>query len=556
MIAGIEAVLKPYGGIGVYTRDQQTSHAFVSSMLDQLAGVGRIVPLIFLTVAAFLAHTIMGRLIDTERQHIGILKALGISDRAIGWHYLKLALVLTSLGIVLGLIVGAALGLGLTWVYTQFFHFPSLHYRQDPAISALAGLAAAVAMIAGTHQGVRRAASLPPAVAMAPATPPAYRRVRWEMIHRRLSEPTRMIVRHVARWPYRAALAIVGLSLAVAVQISMLFSFDALDQMIKFYGEAQRQDVTVFFGEPQPSAAVVEATGWPGVLKAEGYRTIPVQLTLGSRSRLVNLTGVQSTATLSRLLDEKLAPVRVPPSGVALSSKLATLLQAKMGDVVTVQPVGSHAQFRVPVVQLTEQYIGLDACMDIAALNALVDGRSQITGIHLQIDQSQRAALYRTLKNVPGIAGVSERAVVLASFQNTMARTLTIIVSVFVAFAGIAAFGIVYSHARIMLSERAREFATLSALGFSVREVAYILVAELAVLVLVALPLGCVLGHGLGWLIAQRLDTDLYRVPLIITPDTMIVAMAVVLLAALVSASVIGRKMRQLNVLSMLNTEQ
>jgi len=555
VIVRIEAVLKPYGGIGVYTRDQQTSHAFVSSMLDQLAGVGRIVPLIFLMVAAFLAHTIMGRLIDTERQHIGILKALGIGDRAIGWHYLKLAVVLTALGIGPGLIVGAALGFGLTWVYTQFFHFPSLHYRQDPAIYAAVGLAAAGAMMVGTYRAVRRAASLPPSVAMAPPMPPSYRKMRWETIQRRLSEPTRMIVRHLARWPLRAVLAVVGLSLAVALQISMLFSFDALDHMIKFYGEAQRQDVTVFFGEPQPSAAVDEAARWPGVLKAEGYRTIPVQLTLDGTARLVNLTGLQSTATLSRLLDEKLVPVRLPSSGLALSSKLARLLQAKMGDVVTVQPVGSPAEFKVPVVQLTEQYIGLDAYMDFAALNALVD-ESQITGIHLQIDERQRAELYRTLKDVPGIAGVSERAVVLASFQDTMARTLTIIVSVFVAFAGIAAFGIVYSHARIMLSERAREFATLSALGFSAREVAYILVAELAVLVLLALPLGCVLGRGLGWVIAQRLDTDLYRVPLIITPDTMIVAMAVVLVAALVSAWMIGRRVRQLNVLSMLNTEQ
>ena len=556
VIARIETVLKPYGGIGAYTRDQQTSHAFVSSMLDQLAGVGRIVPLIFLMVAAFLTHTIMGRVIDTERQHIGILKALGISDRAIGWHYLKIALVLTALGIGLGLIVGAALGLGLTEVYTQFFHFPSLHYRQDPVISAAAGLAAAGAMIAGTYRGVRRAASLPPSVAMAPAMPPGYRKVPWEMIHRRLSEPTRMIVRHIARWPFRAALAVVGLSLAVAIQISMLFSFDALDHMIRFYGEAQRQDVTVFFGEPQPNAAVVAATRWPGVLKAEAYRTIPARLTFGDRSRLVNLTGLQSMATLSRLLDEKLTPVRVPSSGIALSSKLAALLQAKVGDVVTVQPVGSHEQLKVPIMQLTEQYIGLDAYMDFVALNALVDDRSLITGIHLQIDEHQRAALYRTLKNAPGIAGVSERAVVLASFHDTMVRTLTIIVSVFVAFAGIAAFGIVYSHARIMLSERAREFATLAALGFSAREVAYILVAELAALVLLALPLGCLLGRGLGWLIAQRLDTDLYRVPLVISPDTLIVAIATVLLAALVSVWMIGRKVRKLNVLSMLNTEQ
>jgi putative ABC transport system permease protein len=559
VIERLEAVLKPYGGAGAYTREHQSSHAFVSSMLDQLSGVGRVVPLIFLMVAAFLAHTVMGRLIDTQRQQIGLLKALGVGDRAIGWHYLKLALVLIVLGTGLGLAAGAGLGFGLTDIYTQFFHFPFLRYKQDPAISVAAGLVAAAALVVGTSRGVRRAVSLPPAVAMVPAVPSAYRTGSWERlgIHRRFSEPTRMILRHLARWPLRAVLAISGLSLAVALQISMLFSFDALDHMINgFYSRAQRQDLTVFFTDSPLSAAADEATSWPGVLKAEGYRTIPVRLSLGTRARLVNLTGLQSTATLVRLLDAKLAPVRLPSRGIALSSKLAALLHAETGDVVTVEAIGSNTRINVPVAQITEQYIGMDAYMDLDALNELVGGGSRISGVHLLIDKSRREALYRTLKSVPTIAGISERAAVLASFQDTMARTLTIIVSFFVAFAGLTAVSIVYSGARIILSEREREMATLMALGFTTREAGYVLVGEIAILVLLALPLGCVLGRGLAWVIAERLDTDLYRVPLIISSGTSGLAMLVVVLAAVISTWIVGRHLRRLDVLATLNPRE
>jgi len=559
VIERLEAILKPYGGAGIYTRERQSSHAFISSMLDQLSGVGRVVPLIFLMVAAFLAHTVMGRLIDTQRQQIGLLKALGISDRAIGWHYLKLGLVLIVLGTGLGLAAGAGLGFGLTDIYTQFFHFPFLRYKQDPAISAAASLVAAAAVAVGTSGGVRRAVSLPAAVAMVPAVPSTYRTGSWEKlgILGRLNAPTRMILRHLARWPLRAALGVGGLSLAVALQISMLFSFDALDHMINgFYSRAQRQDLTVFFADSPSSAAVDEATSWPGVVKAEGYRTIPVRVSLGARARLVNLTGLQSTATLVRLLDAELAPVRLPSRGIALSSKLAALLHAKTGDVVTVEAIGSDTRIDVSVAQITEQYIGMDAYMDLDALNELVGGGSRISGVHLLIDKSRREALYRTLKNVPTIVGISERAIVLASFHDTMARTLTIIVSFFVAFAGLTAVSIVYSGARIILSEREREMATLMALGFTTREAGHVLVGEIAILVVLALPLGCVLGRALGWVIAERLDTDLYRVPLIISGGTSGVAMLVVLLAAVISTWIVGRHLRRLDVLATLNARQ
>jgi putative ABC transport system permease protein len=198
----------------------------------------------------------------------------------------------------------------------------------------------------------------------------------------------------------------------------------------------------------------------------------------------------------------------------------------------------------------------MDAYMDLDALNELTRGGSRISGVHLLIDKSRREPLYRALKNVPTIAGTSERAVVLASFHDTMARTLTIIVSFFVAFAGLTAVGIVYSVARIILSEREREMATLMALGFTTREAGYVLVGEIATLVLLALPLGCVLGRGLGWIIAERLDTELYRVPLIVSSGTSGLAMLVVVLAAVISTWIVGRHVRRLDVLATLNARQ
>ena len=383
----IEALLRPYGAADVHGRERQPSHAFVSSMLHQIAGVGRIVPALFLLAAAFLVHTVLGRLIETQRQQIGLLKALGIGERAIGLHYLKLVLVLGALGIAAGLAAGAVLGRGLTRLYTEFFHFPFLHYEQDFAAAVGAAIVSIAAMAAGALRGVRSASSLPPAVALAPAAPAAYGRSRLERLalRGRSSAATRMVLRYLGRWPLRSALTAGGLSLAVALQISMLFSFDALDRMIDgFYARAQAEDLTVVFARGVPTPAQEELARWPGVRRVEGFGLFPAQLSFEGRARVVTLTGLPASGVLRRLLDAKLEPVPVPRQGLALPGKLAALLRAGVGDTLAVEPIGSSLRLSLPVAQIVEQYIGLDAYMDLDALESLLGSAPGDRGAHLR----------------------------------------------------------------------------------------------------------------------------------------------------------------------------
>ena len=554
----IEALLEPYGAADIHGRERQPSHAFLSAMFHQIAGVGRIAPAIFLLVAAFLVHTVLGRLIETQRQHIGLFKALGIGEAAIGWHYLELVLVLGVIGIALGLAAGTILGQGLTRLYAEFFHFPFLSFEHDPP-SVLAACAVSItAMAAGALRSLRAVSRLSPAVALAPPAPPGYGRTGFDRLAPRgaAGGTMRMVLRHLGRFPQRAVLTVSGLALAVALQISMLFSFDALDRMIGFYARAETRDFAVLFARPLPYVAAEEVARWPGVLKAEGWRMLPARLASGSEARVVNVTGLAHSAMLRTLLDPELAPVPVPRQGLALPRKLASLLRVGVGDSVTLQPIGSRAPVELPVARVIEQYIGLDAYMELDALNALMPGEPAISGADLAIDPRRRAEFLRGLRDNGAVAGVSERSAVLASFRNTMLRTLTLIVSFFVAFAGLAAFGIAFSGARITLSEREREFAILASLGFGAAEVGRILALETAILLALALPLGSLLGRALAWLIVQRLDTELYRVPLVVGAHTVAIAVLVVVAAALLSTWSVARHLRRMDLPAVLNARQ
>jgi putative ABC transport system permease protein len=554
----VAAALEPYGAPDVRARERQPSHAFLSAMFHQIAGVGRIAPAIFLLVAAFLVHGVLGRLVDTQRQHIGVLKALGISDGRIAWHYLEVAFVLGAAGIALGLAVGTILGHGLIRLYAQFFHFPVLSFEHDPASVFAACVISIAAMAIGAARGVRAVSRLAPAAALAAPVPPGYRRVWLDRLVLRgpASGATRMVLRHLGRFPLRAALTVAGLAAAVALQISMLFSFDALDRMLAFHARAEARDFAVLFVRPLPSASAGEVARWPGVLKAEGWRMVPAKLASGGHARAVNVTGLSQSATLRTLLDAQFVPVPVPRQGLALPEKLASLLKVGVGDRVTLQPVGSHTQVELPVARIVEQYIGLDAYMELDALNALLRSEPAISGADLAVDSRRRGEFLRSLKDSGAVAGISERSAVLASFRHTMLRTLTLIVSFFVGFAGLTAFGIVFSSARITLSEREREFATLGALGFGAPEVSRILALETALLLAVAVPLGCLLGWGLAWVIVQRLDTELYRVPLVVSAQTVALAVFVVVTATLLSTWSVARHIGRMNLPAALNARQ
>ncbi len=548
VVEALEHILTPYGAADIHDRSQQYSHAFVSSQLKELGAVGVLVPTIFLGVAVVLLHASMLRIVELQRTQIGILKALGFGDHAIGWHYFKLALLLAGSAIILGLPIGIMLGYGLTRIYAEFFHFPFLAYRPDmlAAFGVIATLASAAAL--GALHPARRAATLPPAIAMLPASPVTRLRIAGERFARRLALPAALVFRQLVRRPLRSLLTAATVALAVGLQIATLLSFDALDRIVDvFYGRGQRQDATIVFATPQRATILAALAGWPDVRAVEGYLDLPVRLTAATKSRQVVLTGLPAGGTLHRLLDFALEPIPPPGAGIALSRRLAAILDVNVGDRVTVSIVTGRT-FELPVTELVEQYIGLGAYTELAALDRLLGEETSVTGAEVRLNGDDSPGFFRTLKGSPVVAGFVPRKAAVEAFRQTMARTLTIIVSFFVAFAGIAAFAIVDATIRVVLSERLHELSIMRALGFANGTIVLMLAGELGVALVTALPLGAVAGLGLGYLIVWNLDNDLFQVPLVVGWRTYAIAISTAFVAAALSFGLAARRLRDIDI--------
>ena len=210
----------------------------------------------------------------------------------------------------------------------------------------------------------------------------------------------------------------------------------------------------------------------------------------------------------------------------------------------------------MPIASVVEEYIGVSAYMNLPALNRLMGEAPVISGVHVGLDRAAEADFFRTLKGIPSVAGVTLRRAAVESFRTTIAEMLTTIISFYVMFAAMIAFGVLYNSARISLSQRGRELASLRVLGFTNGEVTFILLAEQAVLTLLALPLGCLLGFAMAWLISTGLETELFRIPLVVARATYGLAMLTVVISAMISAVIVGIRVARLDLIAVLKSRE
>ena len=560
VISRLDRILDRYGCLGSYGRADQISYRFLNDELGELKAYGLILPALFLGIVAFLLNVLLSRLVGTERGQIAVLKAFGYTDTEIGVHYLELALVAIAAGAAAGIGSGLWLASGLMVTYARYFHFPELRLATDARLILVAvGIAAASACL-GAISGVRRAAALPPAEAMRPEPPATFRPGILERIGLRtlFSPVTRMIIRNLGRRRWRASFSVLAVALSIAILVAGRYSIDAINRLVsvQFYA-VQREDVMVVFQETRPARAGYELQRLNGVMRVEPFREVPARLRLGNRSRRIAILGLAPDSDLRRPVDQRLRGIELPPDGLVLTVKLAEILGAQVGDVLTIEVLeGARPVRRVAVAALVDEPVGLGAYMRASAVHRLMREGDNISGAYLKVDAAVAPRLYSILKHTPSVSGVAVREAALASFWKTFGDSIWISTAFMVGFACVIAFGVVYNGARIALSERGNELACLRVLGFTRAEIAGILLGEQAILTVAAIPAGFALGFGLSALLSRFFSRELFRLPLVVNTATYAFAAAVIVAAASFSGLIVVRRLRHMDLTAVLKSRE
>jgi putative ABC transport system permease protein len=560
VVQALDRLIEPYGGLGAVPRRLQLSAWTLENELAQLQTFGFLVPAIFFGVAAFILNVALTRALALQRSQIAALKALGYSNRELAWHYVKWALLIAAGGAVAGVGAGAWLGSAMISLYNTYFRFPVLDYHLsiDVAVESIAGSLVVAAL--GAQSAVRRAVRVPPAEAMRPEPPGDYRLSILERPWRRsrLSLVTRMVLRNIERQPVRSLLSITGIAFAVAVLLVGLSFIDIMNELIEHqFTQTMRQDATVSFVRARSSGAIYDVAHLPGVMDIEPMRSVPVRIRFGHRSRTLAISGVPAAPRLNRLADRRGRITVLPEQGLVLSKMLGETLGLQVGDEVQVEVLEGHRPtWFLPVASLIDDSMGLQAYMQIDAVRRLLREGAVVSGAYLTVDRLERDRFYRQVKLMPAVAGVGLREVALQNFRDTMAQTMNLQIFFNVGFAAIIAFGVVYNSARVSLSERARDLASLRVLGFTRAEISLILLGELAILTVTALPVGAAIGYALGQLIMLGFSNEIYRLSFTVSRATVAWTCLTVIGAAFLSGLVVRRRLDRLDLVGVLKTRE
>ncbi len=556
VIAEMDRILANYGAGGAFLRKEQASAQRLDDEIRVLTSLSVAYPLVFLSVAAFMVNAVLARIVRLQREQIAQMKALGYSSQQVGGHYLKFVIVIGLLGTIVGGTGGCLLGAGLVDMYTLFFRFPSLVFQMDYSALGLALFISLGASVLGVLTVVWQAVKLPPAEAMRPEAPADFQPSVFERIGltRFFSPVFLMALRNIERRPWQAVFTSAGLALATGLMVLPGAMSDSIDYLLTFqWNSQQRQDVAVFLSEPSSGRGFHELEHLPGVIRAEPIRSVRARLKFGHRQRQLSVTGIGKDASLNRLLDDEGDVITLPEEGLLMSEMLAKIIGAKIGDEVEVEVLeGRRPILKIPIRGLVTDFAGVAAYMDISALRRAMKEGDTVNGAYLALDHRRWDDFMRELKDTPRAAVVMVKRDQLAAFRETTGKSIGIIRKLYFALATIVAFGVVYNSARIALSERSRELATLRVVGFSLSEVRGVLVGELAVLVLLALPFGLLFGRGLALFIMSSFSTETVRLPIVISSATYSVAILVVLAASLLSFALVSRMVGKLDMVGVL----
>ncbi len=561
VIDAVDRLLAPFGSNGAYDREHQSSSRILRGELGQLATLSGMIPAVFLGVAAFLLNLVLGRLVRLQRHELATLKALGYTNREVSRHYLALVLVVLVPGALLGLLGGAFLGTFVMNAYASLFRIPGLRFHVAPDLVAVGVLGSGLGALAGAWFAVRSAVRLPPAEAMRPTAPARYRRGFLDRLHvSSFAGPSAMMVlREVARRPLRTLLSAVGIAGAVALLILGRFGWDSVNSYFeRTFRREQRQDFTVSFQRPLSPRVIRQVERERGVISVEGIRAVPVRARFLHRHRDAVFLGLPEDGTLRRLIARGGREVAVPAEGVVVTKTLADLLGLRVGDRIALDlREGQRLRVAPTVVALLDESNGLQIYGRLELVRELERDFGAVSSLLLDVDPAELSHLQATLRRSPEVVDVSDAVGDMRRLRETNASFIDVWTFVSIALASSVIFGVVYNNARIALAARSRELASLRVLGYSRREISWILLGSLAIEVALAVPLGLLLGRAWAELFVRAsVDQETFRWTAVVDAKTYLLATTVALVASGASALWVRRGLDRLDLIAVLKVRE
>lgn len=515
----IESSLAPFGVQRVTDREHQLSNRLLQLDLDGFQTLAVVFPVLFLSVSVLVVYTLMNRLVQTQRPHIGLMRAIGYSRRQVLVHYLVYGLAIGVAAALGGLLLGFVLSILVTEAYGYFLNVPFISQKLYPETLAIGVAAGILASVIAAGVPAWSGAGIRPAEAMHPPPPATGRRTILEIIVpplRRVSYLFRLPLRNLFRAPRRTVYTALGVGSGVALVLVAVSFLDSYDRMINLqFDDIQKYDAIVEFSEPVPAAVSDEAGGFEGVARSEALVDLPVRLSVGDESHTTLLRGIEPGSTLYGTLTPDGRPVSTG-EGVLLTSAIAGILGVGPGDSVSVQPQlpGAPAQ-ELPVDDVVQQPVGDVAFTGLARAQGLVGGQEIASGLLVELEGEPDEGVKSRLLALPGTPTV-EYTEDVRELIDELNELFFVFVGIMLAFGVALGFAVIFNTITINTLERQRELATMRTIGSGVARLGGLLTMENVLMGLLGLVVGLPVGYGISLYFGSLYQNDLFDMQTVI----------------------------------------
>ncbi|TYP53254.1 ABC transporter permease [Thermosediminibacter litoriperuensis] len=558
----LENSLKPYGVKSIIPRAEQMSHMLLDLELKSLESISKAMPVMFLSVAGMILYITLKRLIELQRGQIGILKAEGFTSGEILFHYMSYALTIGLTGGLTGSILGAVLSYPLTSMYQEFFNLPGFRGRFSPSLILLGVLLSlSFSLIAG-YQGCKKVLALEPAEAIRPPAPIRGRRIFLEKIGflwKTLNVQGMMAVRNLSRNTGRSLFIFLGILFCFTITTFTWSANDVTQKMLfDQYEKVEVYDVKITLARPlDQKKALRELEAHPGVSYAEPMAEVPVTLKNRWLKKDTVVLGLPRDGRLYNILDKKYNKIAPPKNGILLSERLSELLNAGVGTKLTVEsPMKTGEKEGVlEVVGIIPQYVGVNAYMELGALQEFLNHKGLVTSIMLRVDQEAIDPLRQKYMSSEYISSIDERSQRLNRFKEMMASYGSMLY-IYALIGVLIGFAIIYSSSVISMSERSRELASMMVLGMTQEEVVSVVTFEQWCIGLPALIAGIPASKLMMAGLSRVVSSDMFTMPDSLTFSSLILSFAVTAFSIWIAQKAAARKVRSLNPVEVLKARE
>jgi len=543
----LEDELERYGVSSVVKREDQLSHSVMMQEVDSLGVMSTAMTVVFLFVAAIIISIMLSRLVRKDRMAIGVMKAIGYTDKQVLMHYVKYAVLIGVAGSFIGVLISIPVSVALVKLYIQYMNVPVLDTSMDPMYFVYGITLTTSFCVAAGLFGSRSVMSIDPAEAMRPEAPKAGKRIFLEKIKSvwgRISFSWKMVIRSISRTKRRAVFLAIGIALTYAITMLPVYMATIWNTLLdKQYGELQKMDYSIDFAVPLSTNVMLDIKQLTDIDVIEPKIEMPLQVKNGWRKKTISVVAVPSETVMYGFMNSTGDPLELPEEGLFLSDILAKILNVEVGDFVEVKGfLPGLDDKELQVKGIVEQYLGANAYMDIRQMYKILEEDGIATGAYVLTDSDITADL-KDIKNIRAVQSVGD-------MQETMLEYMDMIIAsmgTMMLFGGILGFAIVYNITTVSINERLMEFSSLRVMGFEKKEIFRMITRENALMTVVGIILGIPIGYGMIKALETSISTEIYTIPAIILPSTYVIALIATLIFVAIAQLATYRKIHNLN---------